>query len=175
MNLIAGSPTWLVVILLVALVAAAVEDFIRLRISNLTCLAVLVTALIAMGLHGFPLALWENVVVFLALLGAGTLLFASGKFGGGDVKLLACLGLWVDIGAAVWLVATALIAGGILALIYLAVRYRSISRTGEKYQSKGIPYGIAIAAGAVLVFAGQMGLLQSMPERPPALQIRPLG
>lgn len=174
MNLIAGSPTWLVALLFGALAAAAIEDFIRLRISNLTCLAVLVTALVAMGLHGFPVALWQNLVVFLVLLGVGTPLFAAGKIGGADVKLLACLGLWVDIGAAVWLVATALIAGGVLAFIYLAVRYRRISRTGEKYQSKGIPYGIAIAAGAALTFAGQMGLLESKPERPRALEIRPL-
>ena len=174
MNLIPGSPIWLVAILFAALAAAAVEDFVRLRISNITCLVVLVTALIAMVLHGLPFELWENAVVFLVLLGAGFALFAAQKIGGGDVKLLACLGLWVDIGAAVWLVATALLAGGVLALIYLMARYRRIARTGEKYRSKGIPYGIAIVAGAVLIFSGQMGLLTSKPERPPALDIRPL-
>ncbi|MFL6752863.1 MAG: prepilin peptidase [Sphingomicrobium sp.] len=175
MNLISDSPIWLVAILFAALAAAAIEDFIRLRISNLTCLAVLVSALIAMGLHGFPLELWENVLVFLVLLGGGTLLFASGKIGGGDVKLLACLGLWVDISAAVWLLATALMAGGILALIYLAVRARRLTRAGAKYKSKGIPYGMAIAAGAGVIFAGQMGLLKPKSEKPNALVIRPLG
>lgn len=174
MNLISDSPIWLVAILFAALAAAAIEDFIRLRISNLTCLAVLVSALIAMGLHGFPLALWENVLVFLVLLGAGTLLFASGKIGGGDVKLLACLGLWVNISDAVWLLATALMAGGVLALIYLAVRARRLTGSGGKYKSKGIPYGMAIAAGAGVIFAGQMGLLKPKPEKPNALVIRPL-
>jgi prepilin peptidase CpaA len=174
MNLIHGSPIWLVAILFAALAAAAVEDFIRLRISNVTILVVLLTALIAMGLHGVSLAAWENAVVFLVLLGVGYLLFAAKKMGGGDVKLLAALGLWVNIAAAVWLVATALLAGGILALIYLAVRYRRIARSGEKYKSKGIPYGIAIAAGAAIIFSGQMGLLKAKPEPPRALQIRPL-
>ena len=174
MNLVPGSPYWLIAILFAALVAAAVEDFVRLRISNITCLVVLVTSLIAMAFHGFPLELWENAVVFLAFLGAGFLLFATHKMGGGDVKLFACLGLWVDIDAAMWLLASALLAGGVLALIYLAVRYRRIARTGEKYQSKGIPYGIALATGAALIFSGQLGLLKSKPERPRALEIRPL-
>ena len=164
MNLIPNSPTWLVVLLFAALAAAAIEDFIRLKISNFTCLAVLVTALIAMGLNGFPLALWQNALVFLVLLAAGTPLFAAGKMGGGDVKLLACLGLWVNINAGVWLVASALIAGGILAVIYIAVRLARV-RAGKKYQSKGIPYGVAIAAGASLIFAGQFGLLAPKPER----------
>jgi len=164
MNLIPNSPTWLVLLLSAALAAAAIEDFIRLKISNITCLAVLVTALIAMGLNGFPLALWQNAAVFLVLLAAGTPLFAAGKMGGGDVKLLACLGLWVNINAGVWLVASALIAGGILAVIYITVRLARV-RAGKKYQSKGIPYGIAIAAGASLIFAGQFGLLTPKPQR----------
>ena len=165
MNLIPNSPTWLVLLLFAALVAAAIEDFIRLKISNITCLAVLVTALIAMGLNSFPLALWQNGVVFLAVLAAGVPLFATGKMGGGDVKLLACLGLWVNLSDGVWLLASSLIAGGILAIIYILVRVRQGAGLGKKYQSKGIPYGIAIAAGASLVFAGQFGLLAPKPER----------
>lgn len=165
MNLIPNSPSWLVFLLFAALVAAAIEDFIRLKISNITCLAVLATALIAMGLNGFPLTLWQNAVVFLALLAAGIPLFVAGRMGGGDVKLLACLGLWVNISAGVWLLASALIAGGILAIIYITVRLGQGVRIGKKYQSKGIPYGIAIAAGASLVFAGQFGLLAPKPER----------
>jgi len=165
MNLIPNSPTWLVLLLFAALVAAAIEDFIRLKISNITCLSVLATALIAMGLNGFPIALWQNAAVFLVLLAAGTPLFAAGKMGGGDVKLLACLGLWVNINAGVWLLASALVAGGILALIYIAVRLAQGVHRGKKYQSKGIPYGIAIAAGASLIFAGQFGLMTPKPER----------
>lgn len=174
MNLIPDSPIWLIAILFAALAAAAIEDFIRLRISNFTCLVVLVTALIAMLLHGFSPELWQNAVVFLVLLGGGFLLFAANKMGGGDIKLLACLGLWVDIEAAVWLLATALLAGGALALIYLAVRHWRVARTGEKYKSKGIPYGIALATGAALIFSGQLGLFDSKPERPRALELRPL-
>ena len=175
MNLVQTSPTWLIILLFAILAAAAVEDFIRLRISNFTCAAAFVSALIAMGFAGFSLDLWQNVVVFLALLGAGTLLFASGKMGGGDVKLLAALGLWVNIVAGVWLLATVLLAGGILALIYIGVRVARGQRLGRKYESKGIPYGIAIATGAALIFAGQYGLLQFTPDRPNPLDVRSLG
>ena len=172
MNLVPGAPTWLLALLFAAIIAAAVEDFVRLRISNVTCLVVLVTALIAMALQGFSLDLWQNAAVFAVLLAAGTPLFASGKMGGGDVKLLACLGLWVNISAGVWLLATSLIAGGVLALIYIAVRHWRSARSGEKYTSKGIPYGVAIAAGASLVFAGQLGLFK--PDRPNPLEVRSL-
>jgi prepilin peptidase CpaA len=176
MNLVPGAPIWLLAILFAALVAAAIEDFIRLRISNVACLVVFVTALIAMGLHGFPLALWENAVVFAVLLVCGTLLFAAEKVGGGDVKLLASLGLWVNISAGTWLLATSLICGGVLAVIYIVVRYVRRPRGSKRpKESKGIPYGLAIVAGACLVFAGQVGLMKSTPDRPDPLKMGPLG
>jgi prepilin peptidase CpaA len=166
MNLVPHAPLWLLAILFTAMAAAAVEDFLRLRISNITCAAVLVAALIAMGLEGFPLALWQNALVFVFLMICGTLLFMTGKIGGGDVKLFAVLGLWVDLTTGVWLLATSLLAGGVLALIYIAVRH---VRGGRK--SKGIPYGLALVAGASLIFAGQLGLMKpkSQPVNPLAV------
>lgn len=165
MNLIVDSPTWLVAILLIAVLAAAAEDAWRLRISNITCAVVLVTAIVAMALHGFPLALWQNAVVFVVVLALGTPLFASGQMGGGDVKLLACLALWMNFTAAIWLVASTLIAGGILAIGFIATRPFRRAKDGRSGRtvSRNIPYGIAIAAGACLVFAGQLGLLQQKP------------
>ena len=162
MNLIVDSPTWLVAILVIAMLAAAAEDAWRLRISNITCGVVLVTAIIAMALHGFPLALWQNAVVFIVVLAIGTLLFASGQMGGGDIKLLACLGLWMNFMAAIWFVASTLIAGGVLALGFIATRplRRKKNEPLGRAASRNIPYGIAIAAGACLIFAGQLGLMQ---------------
>ena len=161
MNLVPGAPVWLLAILFGAMAAAAIEDFIRLRISNITCAAVVVLALIAMGLQGLSLDLWQNALVFAVLLTAGTLMFSAGKIGGGDVKLFAGLGLWVNISAGVWLLSFSLLAGGVLAVIYIVVRH---FRGGAK--SKGIPYGLAIVAGASIVFAGQLGLMK--PKAQPA-------
>lgn len=168
MNLAADSPAWLIVVLLLAVAAAAIEDAVRLRISNLACLAVLLAALVAMALHGFPLALWQNAVVFVAILAIGTPLFAAGKMGGGDIKLLACLGLWMNIAAASWLLASTFIAGGIIALAFIAFRtLRGQERgSGRRARTGRIPYGLAIAAGAGMIFAGQLGLMKPKPQRP---------
>jgi prepilin peptidase CpaA len=172
MNLVQTAPMWLVILLFAILAAAAIEDFIRLRISNITCGAAFLGAFIAMAIGGFSLDLWQNAVVFLFLLGAGMLLFTLGWMGGGDVKFLAALGLWVNIIAGVWMLATTLLAGGVLAAVYIGVRVARGQPFGKKYKSKGIPYGIAIAVGAALIFAGQYGLFKSGPANP--LDIRTL-
>jgi prepilin peptidase CpaA len=168
-NLAATAPVWLISLLAAALAAAAIEDAVRLRISNATCLVVLAAAIVAMALQGFPLALWQNLVVFLVLLVLGTLVFATGKVGGGDVKLLACLGLWVNFSAAPWLVASIFLAGGLVALLYIVVGLLRRSRRrddGERIGQRQIPYGLAIVAGAALVFSGQLGFMAPKHERP---------
>ncbi len=170
MNLVPVAPLWLLSVLIVAMAAAAIEDSIRLRISNITCLAVFISALVVMGLQGFPLELWQNAVVCVVLLAVGTPLFAAGKMGGGDVKLLAALGLWVNFSAVLSLIAAVFIAGGILALGFLASR---LFRKSEGIKSRQIPYGIAIVAGAALVFAGQMGLMKAKPDLPPKFAVHP--
>src|SRR3954447_4579953 len=160
---------WLLALLGAALAAAAIEDAIRLRISNATCLVVLVTAIVAMALQTFPFELWQNGVVFAVLLVLGTMIFSTGAVGGGDIKLLACLGLWVNFSAAIWLVASIFIAGGLIALVYLAVGVVRRARRGDEGKRVGqtqIPYGLAIVAGAALVFAGQLGFMTPKHQQP---------
>jgi prepilin peptidase CpaA len=175
-NLIAGAPLWLVTLLAVCLVAAAAEDAVRLRISNLTCLAVLIGALVAMAIAGFPIELWQNGVVFALMLAAGTLAFAGRMLGGGDVKLLAALGLWMTFSGAVWLLAAVFMAGGVLAIAFIMTRplRRPAGGPRQKSASGRIPYGLAIVAGASVVFAMQMGVLAPKPEQPHPFAIRPL-
>jgi len=155
MNLVVGAPTWLVVILGIALIAAAVEDALRLRISNLTCAAVLVTALVAMVLHGFPLALWQNAVVCIAILAIGMPVFSAGWLGGGDVKLLAAIGLWLDLRAATGLIVAVFMLGGLIALAFIIGR-RVVRRENRarKHDAK-LPYGLAIVAGAFFILGTQ--------------------
>ena len=177
MNLIAAAPTWLLVVVPLLLIAAAIEDAARLRISNITCLGVLVTALIVMTKAGFPASLWQNAVVFAALLLGGTLLFGAGRVGGGDVKLLAALGAWMSFGGAVWLLAGVFLCGGVLAILVIMLRaWRRHAREQEDEENtRGIPYGVAIAVGAGIAFAAQMGLIGSTTEKPNPLAVRPLG
>lgn len=82
--------------------------------------------------------------VFIVLLG----LFAAGLMGGGDVKLLAALALWVPPLPFAELFAMVAVFGGLLTA-GLLVAHRLRRREG----APEIPYGIAISAGALLSFS----------------------
>ncbi|WP_395624003.1 prepilin peptidase [Sphingomonas daechungensis] len=160
MNLAALSPQWLAIVLTVLLLAAAVEDAVRLRIANIVVLLVLAGAVLAAFLTGPQLSLWQNGAVFIVLLLLGTPMFAAGKLGGGDVKLLAALGLWFDLKGALWMIVAVALAGGVLALLVLAVRSFNWSDDARKRiillrPGGGIPYGVAIAAGGLIAMGFQ--------------------
>lgn len=158
MNLAAEAPLWLALIFSILLIAAAVQDAVQLRISNVTVLLVLAGAAVAAILAGPELRLWQNVAVFIALLAVGTPMFAAGKLGGGDVKLLAASGLWFDLAGALRMLIAVAIAGGVLALAILLVRSPKWSEELRRRlvllrPGGGIPYGVAIAAGALIAMA----------------------
>ncbi len=156
MNLIVGSPWWLIAFVVLALLAAAIEDELRLRISNATCLAVFAAALVAMGMHGFSTSLWQNWAIAIAILVIGTPAFSAGWFGGGDIKLLSAIGLWINLGAVIGLISAVFIIGGVVALVYIFARRFTRSAQGTKSRDRRVPYGLAIVAGAVFVFATQL-------------------
>jgi prepilin peptidase CpaA len=153
MNLVPTAPGWLLALLVLLLAAAAAEDAWRLRISNVTCLAVVILALVGAGVEGISASIWQNVAVLAVLLAVGTFAFSFGFLGGGDVKLLAALGLWTNFQGAVWLVAAVFIAGGMLAVLFIAGRRLLRIGRGKKRHERRIPYGLAIAAGALISFA----------------------
>ena len=159
MNLFESAPVWLSWVLVALLTAAALEDAIRLRISNLLCLGVLVGALVAIAATGVETSLWQNAIVFAAVLGGGTLLFARSMFGGGDVKLLAAVSLWCNLPTAFLLLTSVFLSGGILALLILAARtfapVGAVANVAVLRPRAGIPYGIAIAVGALLTLVLQ--------------------
>jgi prepilin peptidase CpaA len=154
MNLAEHAPLWLAVMVLIAFLAAAVEDIVRLRISNFTSVAVMVGALVAMALQGFQFSLWENAAVFVAILVLGTFAFSNDLLGGGDVKLFAATGLWMNLNGAIWLIAGVFLAGGVVALAFILVRLARGSRPKRKGGNR-IPYGVAIATGALYVLGVQ--------------------
>lgn len=97
-----------------------------------------------------------HVAVGFAALVAGIALFAAGFVGGGDAKFFAGVSLYVgaaSFGAYVFAVA---LAGGVLAVIFLAFRWAATwgliaPLKAFRHLSAGIPYGVAIAAGALIV------------------------
>ena len=80
--------------------------------------------------------------------------------GGGDVKLLAAVGLWFDLAGAARMLLAVVLAGGALAVLILLLRSFSWSE-GAKARVHllrprgGIPYGVAIAAGALTAMVMQ--------------------
>lgn len=150
MNLALLAPPWLFAALAALLVAAALEDLIRLRISNILCLLVALGAIAAAVIAGPTLGLWQNALVCALLLGIGTFAFGRGWMGGGDVKMLAALGLWTDLGAAPALLAAIGIAGGLAALV--SILSRLVIPAEGSWKKRQIPYGVAIAIGAIALF-----------------------
>jgi prepilin peptidase CpaA len=76
------------------------------------------------------------------------LLFHFGMMGGGDVKLLAALALWLPVGAVLNLLVIMSIVGGLLTLVMM-LRHRMKKNEGELE----VPYGVAIALGGFWVIA----------------------
>lgn len=157
MNLLVLSPMWLLWLLTALLAAAAIQDTVQLKIANLTTGLVLALAVLAMIMAGPKIALWQNLVVFLLILGIGTALFSNGILGGGDVKLFAAVALWTDFPGAFRLLFAICLAGGVLALFIIFLRIVIPARAGGRVKTlqknAGIPYGIAIAAGTLAMVA----------------------
>ncbi len=146
-------------LLLVA--AAAVFDAWKYIIPNSISIALAVLFVV--------IAAWrfEHIAV-LEHLGAGALVFAVGLLafrfnvlGGGDIKMLSAIALWVGLNLLPAFIMAVALFGGILALFLLAVRYLMgwakragwisveppvVFRPGEK-----VPYGIAIGAGSAVM------------------------
>ncbi len=139
----------LVAILAALLIVVAVGDVRARLIPNWLNLAIALTAIPFWWLSGY--ALWPDIAIQIGLA-AGTFLFFAtlfrfGMMGGGDVKLLAALALWLPLASIVKLLVIMSIAGGVLALAMLVRKWRS--NTEEKTE---VPYGVAIAfAGMWLI------------------------
>lgn len=160
MNLLRDAPLWAHLILIALLLAAAAQDVAQRRISNWLSLGVIAVAVAAAVVLGPTVTLWQNGVVFALMIALGMPLFAAGWLGGGDVKLFAALGLWVDFSAVLPLLSSILIAGGVLALLSLAIKGGKAAR-----KSKGLPYGVAIAVGTAVVLATPL-LFPTKPNNP---------
>lgn len=139
----------LVAILAAMLIVVAAGDLRNRLIPNWLNLAIALTAIPFWWLSGY--ALWPDIAIQIGLA-AGlfmffAILFHLGMMGGGDVKLIAALGLWLPLASMVKLLVIMSIAGGVLTLIMLARKWRASSE--EKTE---VPYGVAIAfAGMWLI------------------------
>lgn len=99
-----------------------------------------------------------HVLTASALLIAGYILFVLRVIGGADAKLVAVAGLWLGYPCTILFLASSVLAGGILAAvmgIWFLVNLEGSVRSegfGKLFGSlaPSVPYGFAIAAGAIL-------------------------
>ncbi len=141
---------------------AAVSDLMTMTISNRFSVALVVGfALLAPWLPGMDLALAGMHLASAALVLAITFtLFAFGIIGGGDAKLAAVIALWLGWEPLFAFTVYTAVIGGALCIALLAFRSLPIPIFAMRQdwimrlhdREEGAPYGIALAASAMLVY-----------------------
>lgn len=145
----AGS--WLASGVLLALcITAAWLDISARRIPNWLCGITAIAGLLAsVLLLGLPATGSAVIHACIALI-AGMLLFKIKFIGGGDAKFYAAVACWFPLGQALALLGFTSIVGFFMALFFIFRGNRQGTMTrSEKARQKNVPYGVAIAAGAM--------------------------
>ena len=139
------------------LVAASCFDVLKLRIPNLIPLGLLALFALEVALGtGARAPLGHLLAMVLALL-ILLPLFALDMLGGGDVKLLAVVALWLGMTKLAPLLILVGIVGGVFALFWLALRW--LIRVGlpgrnlpKSLQARApLPFALPIMAVALLL------------------------
>jgi len=142
------------------MIYAAAMDVLTMRIANVVSIAIVVSFVAVSLVAGAPMqSMLVHLAVGVAVLVVAMVLFQFRLIGGGDAKLLSAASLWVGYQQLLPFLVWVTVFGGLLALALLA--YRSapagalplpdwalrLHKRGE-----GIPYGVAISAGALVVY-----------------------
>ena len=142
------------IILAVLLLMAAWTDIRSRTISNEINAAIALFSIAFWWVVGEPL--WPDVAlrvgIALLIFVAFALLFLLRMMGGGDVKMIAALALWLPLQALMPMLSVMALTGGVIA-VFLLVRHRWRPNADKPE----LPYGVAIALGGLWVIAN--GLL----------------
>jgi prepilin peptidase CpaA len=140
---------------------AAASDLFTMTISNR------VSILLAAAFLVLAVASGMAPSDVLSHLGAGALVlaiaffcFAMGWVGGGDAKIAAAAALWFGFGHLMNYLLYASLFGGVLTILLLQMRQWPLpyALTGQTWllrlhaKESGIPYGIALAIGALMIY-----------------------
>ena len=158
MNTLSNLAIWHQGILALAallLVTAALWDAWRYRIPNFISLALL-ALFPAYALTASPPLPWgQHLFIAALVLAAGYYLYSKKYIGAGDIKLLSVASLWAGPDRVGLLLFITTIAGGLLALLTAGVtvyRHHKSGASGKASVAKTpIPYGVAIAIGALCI------------------------
>jgi prepilin peptidase CpaA len=145
------------------LIAATITDIIWLRIPNWIPVGITLLFLCAAMTAPRSLSWWGSHLAaggIVLLVGMG--IFAWGKIGGGDVKLLTGVALWFGLAPLPALLLVIGVAGGVLSIVCFVLRLYGLSavleylgmRAAALEKGQGVPYAVAIAAGCWLMPGG---------------------
>ena len=136
--------------LAIALLIAAITDIRARRIDNWLTGAVALGAPLFWWASG--LSLWPGIAlqfgVALIAFAILAVLFAMRAMGGGDVKLLTALALWIEPVLFMQLIVLMALLGGVLTLVLGS--WHIMRRRKDRL---AIPYGVAISAAGLWVLA----------------------
>jgi len=140
---------------------AASSDLFTMTISNRVTL-VLVGGFFALAFSSGmnPTDMLSHVGAALAVLTITFVFFARGWIGGGDAKLAAATALWLGFDHLTAYLLYASIFGGVLTLAIIRFRHLPLPRALAEQEwvtrlhklDGGVPYGIALAAAALLIY-----------------------
>jgi prepilin peptidase CpaA len=153
----------LLVALPLILAAAAGWDLASFTIPNFlqgALIACFVVFAVAVRL-GAPDIGWHLLAGFIGLA-IGFTLFALGYIGGGDAKLFAAVVLWLGLRDLMSYALVATVLGGVLTLALLALRRLPLPALLARQSwilrlhdsHAGVPYGVALAAGVLVILPG---------------------
>lgn len=135
---------------------AAVKDVETLTISNglNAIIAFLFIPAVIITAPGWDVA-GAHLLAGLAAFAISVLLFSLGVFGGGDAKMIPGVMLWLGPTAAIPFMTAMAVLGGLLALTVILVRRFVPAHVAPAFAREillpgnGVPYGVAIAGGAI--------------------------
>jgi len=140
---------------------AAASDLFTMTISNRVSLALTAGYLaLAFASGTAPFDILMHLAAGATVLVAAFGCFAMGWIGGGDAKVAAAAALWFGFAHLLNYLVYASLFGGVLTLVLLQFRQWPLpyALAGQAWLLKlhakesGIPYGIALAIGALLVY-----------------------
>jgi prepilin peptidase CpaA len=140
---------------------AASSDLFTMTISNKVSLALAAGFLVmALAIGMSPSEIGMHVAAAAAVLVVAFVFFTRGWVGGGDAKLAAAISLWFGFDHLLQYLLDAALLGGGLTLLLLNFRLVPLPPSFERWpwvarlheKKGGVPYGIALAAAALMVY-----------------------
>lgn len=154
-------PSFFIMSYMACLLWSATHDVLSFKIPNKISIIISLLFLPTAFMVGMSLNdIGVHLLTGFCLLAVGMVLFGFKVLGGGDVKLIAASGLWLGLNGLLPFLIYMSFAGGVLAIIILLARQTLFLEAIKKPQwlenlldkKKGVPYGVAIAAGAIAAF-----------------------